>query len=1132
MKVLYFLEPNIELNNEKFRLGTVRNHLDKEINNLKKHSDVSVKLILSDVVYKASLSEGLLNDVDAVVIPQKEIQKTLGNSLELYLNYMNNREELNYSKEIAYYKNKLNDYVPDVIVCYECLAPYLNKIFPKAVSVNNTLGMLSRAPYPEMTALDPVGIYKDAFVNKRKDSIRDYKPSQRDVDFVESFRTSVTSALNSKKHELEHVLTGFDRYVILPLQVSNYFAFDGCCNYSSQLDFVEDVLANTPDDVAIVATVHGVENNVFETDKGKEIKEKYKNLIVSNTINNLRWSSQHLLPHCDGVISVSSSVALTAMLWKLPVYSPAQSHLSIISTESYREFFETVKRGTKFDYHGTLEFWLTKYNVTTQELHNSDYLYRFLSLSIEYFKSNKDFDCEFYNKVSNKNIVALYTESRFSTLGIENEKYTPSMKCDFSTPMEHMEKAFSGVDVISFDVFDTLISRNIYNPNSLFDLMQHEVSRYCIAEGVDLDKFGGFRKLRERAANRVIRFNKRKKIGEITLKEIYNEIRVLTGITPELELKLRKLEISYEISVSVKRDYGFKLFNLARDLGKKIIIISDMYLASADIELLLKKSGYDLSNVDIYVSSSYGCTKKDGGLFHIVKENMDKNVDLLHIGDNYHSDYVQARNAGFWSIHIPCASLNYESSFYAKNNLNRDLINQSLGSNIHYGLVSRKFFDKNNMPDSFFDSNLEQLGFSSCGPIMLGFVKWICQKLRENNIEKVYFLARDGYLVKEVYDSLRAYDQTLPESEYILASRRCFSTASFTCENDILESVSLSFSQNTVGFVLKQRYNIESVSDEVLKEAGFDNIDDIVDIKRGSHKRRFLRLLSLLKDQILHIASEEKSALKVYLDSKGVLDKSVKKCVVDIGHNATLQKYLSEIAGDVFHGLYFMTFSAAEKVNDTGLPVNGYLADFEDQKLSSHPYVKNIGMFEFLFLPSIPSFERFELVDGELVEHYVSGDESARFKLIEQVHKGARNYVKEVLRITNGNLGLYDLSKNHCVKNYIDFVESPCVKDVRPLIGVYFVDGFGGNDQRFLVSNDASLSDDLFISQSWWRNGARAIINGTTPMSDYSLLNVGKYENKPKRNKKVRIRNKLIKLISKPHVVIKNRFIKHVLSAS
>ena len=48
----------------------------------------------------------------------------------------------------------------------------------------------------------------------------------------------------------------FDRLCLLPLQVSNEFSFDGLVSYRTQFEYLYDVLAAAPKDVAVIVTEH------------------------------------------------------------------------------------------------------------------------------------------------------------------------------------------------------------------------------------------------------------------------------------------------------------------------------------------------------------------------------------------------------------------------------------------------------------------------------------------------------------------------------------------------------------------------------------------------------------------------------------------------------------------------------------------------------------------------------------------------------------------------------------------------------------------------------------------------------------------------------------------------------------
>ena len=81
------------------------------------------------------------------------------------------------------------------------------------------------------------------------------------------------------------------------------------------------------------------------------------------------------------------------------------------------------------------------------------------------------------------------------------------------------------------------------------------------------------------------------------------------------------LEISTELSVCKANPEALKFFNTVKKAGKagkRVVIISDMYLSASTISTILISCGYDLTGVNVYVSSEYGKTKRSGNLFREV----------------------------------------------------------------------------------------------------------------------------------------------------------------------------------------------------------------------------------------------------------------------------------------------------------------------------------------------------------------------------------------------------------------------------------------------------------------------------------------------------------------------------------
>ena len=154
--------------------------------------------------------------------------------------------------------------------------------------------------------------------------------------------------------------------------------------------------------------------------------------------------------------------------------------------------------------------------------------------------------------------------------------------------------AASGADAVAFDVFDTLVVRPFVEPTDLFLFMEKVYG----AEG-----FASARVSAEREARKRIR-------QEVDLDEIYT-------LLPEGYQSLKDKEMDLEISLSFPDPSAKRLFDSVRDSGKRIALVSDMYLPSEVIEQILTRNGYS-GFEKLYLSNVYDENKASGGLYSII----------------------------------------------------------------------------------------------------------------------------------------------------------------------------------------------------------------------------------------------------------------------------------------------------------------------------------------------------------------------------------------------------------------------------------------------------------------------------------------------------------------------------------
>lgn len=191
-------------------------------------------------------------------------------------------------------------------------------------------------------------------------------------------------------------------------------------------------------------------------------------------------------------------------------------------------------------------------------------------------------------------------------------------------------------EIISFDVFDTLVVRNVKEPADVFDLVENAYNRENPGKQII-----GFKRIRIESERRA---RSNSKYKEITLDEIYDELESIYGDSCK---RLRELEISMEKNICQANEEMKCFYDKMRELGKRIIIISDMYLSKEIIKDILDRCGYE-GYEKIFVSSEYRLMKRDGSLFEIVKQEyvVGENRCTLHIGDHPLADDIAPKKKG------------------------------------------------------------------------------------------------------------------------------------------------------------------------------------------------------------------------------------------------------------------------------------------------------------------------------------------------------------------------------------------------------------------------------------------------------------------------------------------------------
>lgn len=196
-------------------------------------------------------------------------------------------------------------------------------------------------------------------------------------------------------------------------------------------------------------------------------------------------------------------------------------------------------------------------------------------------------------------------------------------------------------DVISFDIFDTLLLRRLLFPGDVFRLLAEDARRdYGIQD---------FHYIRSNVESDVRHHSFK---DDITLDEIYAEIQARYPDWPVNSLKQRELALEEESCLA--NPLLLTLYREAITLGKKVFLISDMYLPEAFLAKILHRCGFD-GYEKLYVSGTVGQAKHSGNLYRMILETEQiAPAQWLHIGGHPHSDVAAPRQLKITAAQYHC----------------------------------------------------------------------------------------------------------------------------------------------------------------------------------------------------------------------------------------------------------------------------------------------------------------------------------------------------------------------------------------------------------------------------------------------------------------------------------------------
>ena len=613
---------------------------------------------------------------------------------------------------------------------------------------------------------------------------------------------------------------------------------------------------------------------------------------------------------------------------------------------------------------------------------------------------------------------------------------------------KHLLDRLKAYEVISFDIFDTLVKRDVARPVDIHELVGRT---YAARTGV---KIPHYKETRIEAERRARTSSEQE---EVTLEEIFLHVDALDAQTAE---QLKEIELEVELRYCCPNTPLVNVLNALVGLGKRVVLTSDMYLPEDTICAILKRcgiSGYE----KLYLSSTYRKTKHVGSLFAVVSSDYAEAKGLAHVGDNPFGDFVQAKRNGFDAF--LCQTEVHNCTY-----IQRPHRHSPIEESVMYAVANNRLKES--------DSPAYVIGFETLGPILAGYASWLHTRCHEDGIDHLFFLSREGKIFKEAYELLFPNDGI--SNSYLYVSRKALAVPLLSRATDFSQMIRCLrvLLREDILKILCEACELDSNAfAAALKAEGMGLEDHISDLTDAQQQSLYQIVMSIGADQF-----EEQYQYAIrYLSEQGVAGRVG---FADIGYAGTMQRSVESLLGDDVRtiGYYLGVQNMDSGQAENSIERRGYLFSPGRNEEIHHTVRFTAEVFEYFMLNtdgSVMSYRDSESGVKPVLGQSEYDEESARLSL--EIQEGARDFLRVLSDLDVFAGALDGIDPQSAIAPYARFATHPSPSALELFSNVIFLDGnyrrivpdFGllqsiGNPKDFAEKLDQSAAKTFFLSKA------------------------------------------------------------------
>jgi FMN phosphatase YigB (HAD superfamily) len=471
--------------------------------------------------------------------------------------------------------------------------------------------------------------------------------------------------------------------------------------------------------------------------------------------------------------------------------------------------------------------------------------------------------------------------------------------------------------LLSCDVFDTVLTRRVGGTSGLFLILGQRLAR----KGLLRSSGEVFARARHEA-NRRARANAGRGVG---IEDIYAELQFSLHLTDPQRDRLKDEELRLEAELLAAIPGARTRLLEARGSGLALAFLSDMYLGSSFIRKQLERHDLCQPGDAVYVSCEMGCGKEDGRAFRLMAEKEGVSLEhVVHRGNDLRSDIRPARGVGAAAEPFSEGNLNrYEDILESHAYRTGGLASVMAGA----ARLARLSIDASGERERA----LRDVSASVGGPVISGYVLWLLSRAEEQGIRRLYFLARDGFILMRVAQILIRKLGLSCEARYLHGGRQAWYVPSIRDASpaDLYWALDYAVPDRSLAAGLLDLgltdQDVPGILAELESMAPPDRDADVSERLWAVIRRPRVR------QAILERAAERRLEALRYLRQEGLLAGS-DWAIVDIGWNGrlvrALDRILKDVGGEVPGALFFARHGTGE-VNSAadGVPIHAFFSD-------------------------------------------------------------------------------------------------------------------------------------------------------------------------------------------------------------